>query len=106
LPEDGKSGVGLIVDAGKPVTASTVTLRSEDGGWDTEIYGSAAATPPDTIEGWGASLGGADDVSTDQDVELTATKPSRYYLIWITQLSPAGGPGDYKVELDEVSLNS
>jgi eukaryotic-like serine/threonine-protein kinase len=106
LPDDGKSGVGLIVDAGKPVTAHTVTLRSEDGGWAAEIYGTAAATAPDTIDGWGPSLGGADDVSTDQTVELTATKPSRYYLIWITQLSPAGGPGDYKVELDEVSLNS
>jgi len=106
LPDDGKSGVGLIVDAGKPVTARTVTLRSEDGGWDAEIYGTAAATPPDTIDGWGTSLGGADGVGTDQTVQLTATKPSRYYLIWITQLSPAGGPGDYKVELDEVSLNS
>ncbi len=34
LPDTGKSGVGLIVDAGKPATARTVTLRSEDGGWD------------------------------------------------------------------------
>jgi eukaryotic-like serine/threonine-protein kinase len=106
LPDDGKSGVGLIVDAGKPVTARTITLRSEEGGWNVEIYGTAAATPPDTIDGWGSSLGGANDVSTDETVQLTATKPSRYYLIWITKLSPVGGPGDYKVELDEVSLNS
>jgi eukaryotic-like serine/threonine-protein kinase len=106
LPDNGKSGVGLVVDAGKPVTARTVTLRSEDGGWDAEIYGSAAGTAPDTIDGWGGSLGGDNDLSTNHTVQLTATKPSRYYLIWITQLSPAGGPGDYKVELNEVTLNS
>ncbi len=71
-----------------------------------EIYGTAAATPPDTIEGWGTSLGGDDNLSTNHTVQLTATKPSRYYLIWITRVSPAGGPGDYKVELNEVTLNS
>ena len=26
-------------------------------------------------------------MSTDQTVELTATEPSRYYLIWITQVA-------------------
>jgi hypothetical protein len=31
-------------------------------------------------------------------------KPSRYYLIWITDLT--GAPGDYAVELDEVSLSA
>jgi tRNA A-37 threonylcarbamoyl transferase component Bud32 len=101
-----KPGVGLVVAAAKPVTAHSITLRSGEGDWDVEIYGTAAATPPDTLEGWGTSIGGADDVSTDQTVQLTATKPLRHFLVWITQLSPAGGPGEYRVELEEVVLNS
>jgi hypothetical protein len=81
-------------------------LRSAEDDWDVEIYGTAAATPPDTLEGWGSSIGGADGVSTEQTVQLNATKPLRQFLIWITKLSPALGPGEYRVEVEEVTLNS
>ena len=100
----GKPGVGLIVDAGKPVSARTITLRSAVGDWNVQVYG-AQSGPPATLRGWGDPLGSFTGVSTDQTIQLDATTSSRYYLIWITKLA-SGGEGGYLVELDEVSLSS
>ena len=44
-------------------------------------------------------------MGTDQRIELNATK-ARYFLIWITKLSPTPVEGGYQVEIDEVTLNS
>jgi tRNA A-37 threonylcarbamoyl transferase component Bud32 len=98
----GKPGVGLIVDAGKPVTGRTLTIRSDTGGWSLEVYG-AATGPPTTLQGWGSPIGHADNVSTDQAVELTATSPFRYYLLWITKL--ASGDTGYNVAIGDVELS-
>jgi tRNA A-37 threonylcarbamoyl transferase component Bud32 len=99
----GKPGVGLIVDAGKPVTGRTLTIRSDTGGWSLAVYG-AATGPPTTLQGWGSPIGKADDVSSEQTVELTATSPFRYYLLWITKL--ASGESGYNVAIGEVELSS
>jgi eukaryotic-like serine/threonine-protein kinase len=101
----GKRGVGLIVDAGKPVTARSVRLRSAVGGWNVQIYGTAT-TPPTTAppDGWGAPLGEKDGLDTDDTIQLNATRPSQYYLVWITK--PASTGEGYSVELDEVTLLS
>jgi serine/threonine-protein kinase len=106
LQDAGKAGVGLIVDAAKEVRARTVTLTSGEGGWDVRIY-AAAAGPPTDLGGWGPPVGHAEQVGTEQQVELSV-KPARYFLIWITKLSPTPGgtEGGYSVELDEVTLNS
>jgi eukaryotic-like serine/threonine-protein kinase len=98
----GKPGVGLIVDTGKPVTARTMTIRSDTGGWSLDVYG-AASGPPATLGGWGAPIGSEDDVSTDQDVQLDMSNPSRYYLIWITTL--ASGDSGYNVAIGDVQLS-
>ncbi len=82
----GKKGVGLIVDAGRPVTGRNLTIRSDTGGWSLEVYG-AASGPPTTLQGWGSPIGEFSDMSTEQTVELTATDPSRYFLIWITEVA-------------------
>jgi len=99
----GKPGVGLIVDAGKPVTGRTLTIRSDTGGWNMQVYG-AATGPPTTLDGWGQPIGQADNVSTDQTVELTAPTPFRYYLLWITKLATSA-PG-YSVAIGDVQLAS
>jgi eukaryotic-like serine/threonine-protein kinase len=99
----GKPGVGLIVDAGKPVTGRTLTIRSDTGGWSLAVYG-AATGPPTTLQGWGSPIGKADDVSSEQTVELTATSPFRYYLLWITKL--ASSQSGYNVAIGEVGLSS
>jgi tRNA A-37 threonylcarbamoyl transferase component Bud32 len=100
----GKEGVGLIVDAGRPVTGRNLKIRSDTGGWSLEVYG-AASGPPTSLEGWGSPIGEAPNMSTDQTVELTATDPSRFYLIWITTLAP-GESGGYNVAISDVRLSS
>jgi hypothetical protein len=98
----GKPGVGLIVDAGKPVTGRSLTVRSDTGGWSLVVYG-AATGPPTTLQGWGNPIGRADNVSTDRRVELTAASPFRYYLLWITKL--ASGDTGYNVAIGDVELS-
>jgi eukaryotic-like serine/threonine-protein kinase len=97
-----KPGVGLWVDAGKAITARTLTVRSQAAGWSLEVFG--ATSPQPTLAGWGSPIGRADDVGTNQTIELNATHPSRYYLIWITGLAQT--ESGYSVAIDEVALNS
>src|SRR6478735_8078091 len=35
---NGKSGVGLYVDAGKPVNATTIEVRTQDPGWSAQVF--------------------------------------------------------------------
>jgi serine/threonine-protein kinase len=98
----GKPGVGLRVDAGEPVAASAVEVRSGTAGWDLEVYGTAEDPPPDTIEGWGAPIGSATDVAEREEVRLNTIEPLRYFLIWIT--SPATTDDGFLVEISEIRL--
>jgi serine/threonine-protein kinase len=103
LDASGKPGVGLILDAGRAVTARRLDLQSVQGGWDVEVYG-ASSGPPASIEDWGEELGSVSGVSEEQTVELSALRPSRYYLVWITKLSPTAVTGGYRVEIEEAEL--
>jgi serine/threonine-protein kinase len=99
----GKPGVGLIVDAGEPVVGRSLTVRSDISGWSLEVYG-AAKGPPTTLQGWGSPIGQSSNMDTDQTVELTATTPSRYYLLWITKT--ASSDGGYSVAIGDVQLST
>jgi hypothetical protein len=106
LADDGKPGVGLIVDAGKLVTARTMTVHSAAGGWDATIY--ATQKKPTTLTAltdWGRPIGSVSGAGEEPTIQLDET-PARSFLIWITKLSPSGGPGNYNVEFNEVTLNS
>jgi eukaryotic-like serine/threonine-protein kinase len=98
-----KPGVGLIVDAGEPVTGRNLTIRSDTGGWRMEVYG-AAFGPPTTLQGWGSPIGEASNMSTEQTVELTATDPSRYYLLWITEVASTDSGNN--VAIGDVQLST
>jgi eukaryotic-like serine/threonine-protein kinase len=98
----GKEGVGLYVDAGKPVAAKDLELRSDTSDWDMEVYGSAEDPPPDTIEGWGTPIASATITEPRQEIPLQGTQRLRYFLIWIT--SPAPTEGGFAVEINEVRL--
>ena len=114
LTEDGKAGVGIIVDAGRPVDARSMEISSVDGGWNAQIYSSAGASPPKTAPqtGWGAPIGTVGNAETSQTVQLTETEPGRFFLIWITKLhpetttSPEGGLTGYNVQIQDVKLFS
>jgi len=96
-----KPGVGLIVDAGEVVTGRQMVLTTENPGWSGEIYG-ATEGPPDDIEGWGEPLA---TYTTDDDenvIELNEND-SRFYLIWITELTD-NPDGDFFASISDVEL--
>jgi hypothetical protein len=99
----GKPGVGLIVDAGRPVVGRSLTIRSDTGGWSLEVYG-AETGPPTSLEEWGTPIGEAPNMSTDHTVELTATGPSQYYLLWIPEVAAADG--GYSVAIGDIELST
>jgi serine/threonine-protein kinase len=99
-----KSGVGLVVDAGEPVDATGVEIRSTEGGWDVEVYG-AASGPPPSLADWGAPIGSAADVSTNETVEVSSPGKLQHYLIWITGLAESTDEADqFRVEISDVRL--
>ena len=99
----GKPGVGLIVGVDKPVDGTSLSISSERPGWNADIY-AARGGPPVALQGWGPPVGSISDAATEQNVELDLSEPARYYLIWLTEL--AGGPGDFNVQINEVSLTA
>ena len=79
----GKSGVGLVLDAGRPVKASRVVVTTETPGYAARVQvGNSATGPFSPVSG-----------STKTTPRTTfALKPrrGRYLVIWITSM-PAGG---------------
>jgi eukaryotic-like serine/threonine-protein kinase len=81
-----KSGVGLVLDAGRPVALSRLTLTTDDAGFSARIRASTT------------SGGGFVDVSGSQDVEGdsasfridTKGRTYQFYLVWL-QLPRDGG---------------
>jgi eukaryotic-like serine/threonine-protein kinase len=109
LKDSNKSGVGLILDVGKPTPARTMIIDTPHSGWAATIYGAAAGPPSDAPgagSGWTVLSGSTstDINNTTQTIELNQETADRYYLVWITSL--AGAPGDYSVEINSVKLTS
>jgi serine/threonine-protein kinase len=97
----GKEGVGLIVDAGEPVSARQLVITTENPGWSGEIYG-ATDGPPTDLAGWGEPIGSYSLDEEETTIELSDNE-SQYYLIWITTLADAP-EGDYGATIAEVEL--
>jgi serine/threonine protein kinase len=101
----GKPGVGLYVDAGKPVVAGTMNLTTQTPGYAATIYGRTSAPNPDTFDvgsgGW-VKVGSVADVRAHQAISLaTDHVPYRYYLVWITSLG-----GRSQVAINEIRLST
>ncbi len=96
-----KEGVGLYVDAGEPVAASEILITTATPGWTATIYG-VEDEPPDDLAAWGDPLSDTVQVDGEQPIQLDATRESRYFLIWITELTEVDG--GYGAEINEVEL--
>jgi eukaryotic-like serine/threonine-protein kinase len=88
--DNGKEGVGLIVDAGEPVAARQLELTTDNPGWGGEIYG-AAEGPPEDLGDWGEPLQTFTTEDETTTIELNENE-SRYFLIWITDLTENPNP--------------
>jgi eukaryotic-like serine/threonine-protein kinase len=92
-----KSGVGLYVDAGRPIPARGLTLATSTPRFKASVYGSE--TVPANLRGW-TRVSPAATVNQDHTFRLrTNGRLYRYYLLWITEL-----PEDGKAAVQELSL--
>ncbi|MFN2611880.1 MAG: protein kinase [Solirubrobacterales bacterium] len=100
----GKPGVGIYVDAGKPVTAKAVELRSTTAGWDGQIRTAPGQdSPPEELAGWKVA-GQSSGLGMRAKIDLDRPEASRYYLVWITGLAQADG--GFRVEISDIKLLS
>lgn len=79
----GKTGVGLVVDAGRPVKASRVVVTTETPGYDAEIrVGEAPAGPFVAVSG--------SKTTTPRTTFALRPRRGRYVMVWITSMPEAG----------------
>ncbi len=89
-----KDGVGLVLDAGRPVKLTRLTVTTPTPGFTAEIEAGDSQTGPFPAD------------SSSQTVSGTTTftlrgKTARYYVVWVTRLPP----GD-RAEISEVKASS
>jgi serine/threonine-protein kinase len=94
----GKRGVGIYVDAGAPVAARRLDVRSPTPGFDVQVYGSNQAPfaepGPDAFTRWGTPLA-EKKVDAKRSISLdTGGRRLRYYLVWIVNLPPGAGKAE------------
>ena len=99
-----KKGVGLYLDAGRPIVARGIRLVTPKDGWDVSFYVSRDRVPP-SLNGWTLVGGGTMDATRKTFGLDTAGKRARYYLIWITSLTE-GATGGSSAAISEVKLLS
>jgi serine/threonine-protein kinase len=88
-----KDGVGLVVDAGRAVALSKLTVQSDTPGFTASIEAGDAPSGPFT------PVSGSREVGSSTTFSLRADEPARYYLIWITDLAP----GVNRADVNEVT---
>jgi serine/threonine-protein kinase len=77
----GKSGVGLVVDAGGPIKLSSVTVTTDTPGFTAQIQEGSSSTGPFVPDSSLRTVNGRTTFKLDG-------KSGRYYVVWITQLPP------------------
>ena len=80
-------------------------ITTPSSGWDAEIFATDSG-PPEELSEWGDPVGEVVDASDVVEADLDVKRPSRYFLIWITKVSPTYVDTGYNLEIEEVTLNS
>ena len=95
-----KEGVGLYLDAGTPVAARRLDVRTPTPGFTVRVHASNQAPRPTAAAGafaarWGAPLA-EKTVDAKRSIALdTRRRAFRYYLVWIVSLpADAGGKAE------------
>jgi hypothetical protein len=78
-----KSGVGLVVDAGRPVKASRVVLTTDTPGYDAEIRVGSSPTGPFVAVSKNKATG-------TRTIFALKPRSGRYLMVWITSMAPDG----------------
>jgi len=97
---DLKSGTGILLDMGQPVTVSSVRLVLGDAvGADVQVRIGDTAVLSDM-----STAASVSDVGGRVRVPLTSPASARYVLIWFTRLPP-NSQGMYQVNLYNATVN-
>jgi eukaryotic-like serine/threonine-protein kinase len=97
-------GVGVYVTATSPATPAKMVVRSPTPGYDAEVF-AAPAGPPSDLSGWGEPVGEISEAEETQEIDLTVSQPSTYFLLWFTTASEARDQaGRYQVEVSDIKL--
>jgi serine/threonine-protein kinase len=91
-----KDGVGIVVDAGRPVRLATITIESDTPGFVAVVKSGAAAAGPFTTVSSPETIGRA------TSSQLEVPEPRRYYLIWIISLAPSND-GRFVADITDVT---
>ncbi|MDX6579159.1 MAG: eukaryotic-like serine/threonine-protein kinase [Gaiellales bacterium] len=97
----GKSGVGLVLDAGQAVTAKQLTVSTPTPGWQAKVFATRSATIPAGLTGWTTASSTFTMTGTTLKVPLDGP-PARYFLLWITKLT--GVPGKWAASVSDLRL--
>jgi eukaryotic-like serine/threonine-protein kinase len=88
------TGLGLVLDAGRSVAATDVTVTSPTPGFTAEIQVGDSQDGPFTADSQSQTVGSKTTFTLDG-------KSGRYYVVWITQL-----PSTLYAEISEVTAES
>jgi putative peptidoglycan lipid II flippase len=93
-PSNGKKGVGIAFAVGEPVVATALELQTDTPGWSGEVYSAGR-----DIGGWDRQVGTIENASRRETIPLDIREPSRFFLVWISDL------GDrHAADVNEVRL--
>lgn len=98
-----KSGTGLILDMGKRVKLSSVTVSlGATPGANVQIkLGNDSTRSPQTLNSF-KTVASRSDAGGQVTFPVTSTATGRYVLIWFTKLPPQGG--HFEAEVHEVTV--
>jgi hypothetical protein len=95
-----KSGVGLLIDLGRPKTVDTARMLLSAAGADIELRaGATRPTAPDELPIVASRNGSPASVTLQLDRPIRA----RYWLVWVTSL-PSTGRDTYSLGISELAL--
>jgi eukaryotic-like serine/threonine-protein kinase len=98
-----KDGVGLAIDAGSSVPATSMRIRALTPGYDAEIY-EVNGSPAESLSDWGQPVAAIRDGGESETVKLPG-KADQSFLIWITKMPSAkDDPSRYQMEISDVQL--
>ena len=92
-----KPGVGLVITLDRATSLDQLRVTSPTQGWSATVY--VADDTPSTLDGWGAPVTSAADISGDTTFALNGAK-GRTVLLWVTEL----GGAPYRAQIDELSI--
>ena len=102
-----KKGTGLILDMGKAVSLSSVTVQFGDNcctTFDVRV-GSDNTQSASTLNAF-TNVASSAQGQNATTVPVTSTATGRYVLIWLTNLPPlAGSPGKFQAFVSQITLH-